>query len=432
MSLKAALIARASEQLLSPARRRRREAAFEARLRRRGETPVLDYFHQADDPYSHLMLQLLPALRQRYRVHIRPWLVGPPADGAAPERQRLQDWSRRDAAALASHFHLDFPGETRAPTASRIRVAQAALAGLRTEDDFLREALDISHALWAGAPLPGPQITEIDLAAMLHEGERERERLGHYLGATLHCGGEWYWGPDRLHYLERRLQQAGHAEHGETDLLAAPPALLSDPPTDVAVGKPPALDFYLSFRSPYTYLAAERVFRLAHAYNAELRLRFVLPMVMRGLPVPRAKRFYILRDCAREAERLGLPFGRLVDPVGHPVERGYAVLYHAREQGRAEAFCSAFLRGVWSEGIDAGSDRGLRRITERAGLDWAQARAALNDDRWRAEAEQNREALLGRGLWGVPSFGVGDTLVWGQDRLWQVEAALRAGRADPQ
>jgi 2-hydroxychromene-2-carboxylate isomerase len=174
------------------------------------------------------------------------------------------------------------------------------------------------------------------------------------------------------------------------------------------------------------------VFRLAHAYNAELRLRFVLPMVMRGLPVPRAKRFYILRDCAREAERLGLPFGRLVDPVGRPVERGYAVLYHAREQGRAEAFCGAFLRGVWSEGIDAGSDRGLRRITERAGLDWAQARAALNDDRWRAEAEQNREALLGRGLWGVPSFGVGDTVVWGQDRLWQVEAALRAGRADPQ
>jgi 2-hydroxychromene-2-carboxylate isomerase len=91
-----------------------------------------------------------------------------------------------------------------------------------------------------------------------------------------------------------------------------------------------------------------------------------------------------------------------------------------------EAFCGAFLRGVWSEGIDAGGDRGLRRLAENAGLDWAQARTALTDQRWRAEAEENREELLGRGLWGVPSFRVGDTLVWGQDRLWQVEAALRA------
>lgn len=56
--------------------------------------------------------------------------------------------------------------------------------------------------------------------------------------------------------------------------------------------------------------------RLARRYGADLRLRYILPMVMRGLPVPLVKRRYILLDAKREADRAGLPFGRIVDPVG--------------------------------------------------------------------------------------------------------------------
>lgn len=36
-----------------------------------------------------------------------------------------------------------------------------------------------------------------------------RETLGHYSGAMLYYGGEWYWGIDRLHYLEARLETLG-------------------------------------------------------------------------------------------------------------------------------------------------------------------------------------------------------------------------------
>jgi 2-hydroxychromene-2-carboxylate isomerase len=84
----------------------------------------------------------------------------------------------------------------------------------------------------------------------------------------------------------------------------------------------------------------------------------------------------------------------------------------------------SFLRGVWSEGLDAGSDRGLRTIVERAGLSWLEAKKALMDDAWRGVAEENRVAMLELGLWGVPSFRVGQTAVWGQDRLWAVQEAL--------
>lgn len=122
----------------------------------------------------------------------------------------------------------------------------------------------------------------------------------------------------------------------------------------------------------------------------------------------------------------GIPFGRLNDPVGRPVERGLSLMPLAEKEGRGADYVRSFMHGVWAEGMDAGSDRGLRRIAERAGLRWADAQVALTDDAWRATAEANRQELLSLGLWGVPSFRVGDTAVWGQDRLWAVRDALLA------
>jgi 2-hydroxychromene-2-carboxylate isomerase len=155
-----------------------------------------------------------------------------------------------------------------------------------------------------------------------------------------------------------------------------------------------------------------------------VRLRYVLPMVMRGLPVPREKRMYITLDAAREAHFRQTPFGRINDPLGRPVERGLSLLALAERMGRGQAFVLSFMRGVWAEGLDAGSDRGLRRMAERAGLSWVDAQTAMKDEAWRQTAEANRAEMLGLGLWGVPSFRVRDTAVWGQDRLWAVQQAL--------
>jgi 2-hydroxychromene-2-carboxylate isomerase len=56
----------------------------------------------------------------------------------------------------------------------------------------------------------------------------------------------------------------------------------------------------------------------------------------------------------------------------------------------------------------------------------------MQDEAWRQNAEAHRVELLGLGLWGVPSFRVRDTAVWGQDRLWAVQQALlNADRSTP-
>ncbi len=251
-----------------------------------------------------------------------------------------------------------------------------------------------------------------------------RQRLGHYLGATLYYAGEWYWGLDRLHHLERRLQALGAGRGGSSGPLFEPEPDL-DRPTPVADA--PAIDFFLSLRSPYTALATPRLFRLGASTGAPVRLRPVLPMAMRGLPVPREKSLYIMHDAAREAHFHTIPFGRINDPLGRPTERGMALIPLAERAGQGQAYVASFMRGVWSEGIDAGSDRGLRRIAERAGLSWADAQNALHDERWRVAAEANRAEMFALGLWGVPSFRVRDTAVWGQDRLWAVQQEVLAG-----
>lgn len=386
MSVVRAQIGRGVARFLTSERRlaaRRHLKSLGRRLA--GKTATVHYFHQFDDPYSELTASQLDRLRSEYSVTIECHAVPYPDQSAAPQPEALRDWSRRDAAKLAKRMGLPPPGNRAVPS------------GLRSD------------------------------TASLERGRALRARLGHYLGATFYFEGEWYWGVDRLHYLESRLLKAGLASHSRSPTPLSPPELrfvLLEQPSR-AVQPPPTVEFFCSLRSPYTWLAVPRVRRLAQHYGATIQVKFVLPMVMRGLPIPLAKRFYILADAKREATRLGLPFGDVADPVGRPAERGLAVLHHAIQRGVGEDFLESFLRGVFAEGVDTGSARGLERIAHRAGMDRSAVSAALSDESWRAVAERHRNELLSTGLWGVPSFHVsGLPTYWGQDRLWCLEDDL--------
>lgn len=417
MSLKTLLVSRIAAIFTGERRLKRNRARHESRRLAASAPHTVEYFHEAADPYSHLAAQALANLLARYDIVLQVHLVGPPAEWAAPERQRLEAYARLDAQRLARRAGLKYADPGAQPGAGSVRLANARLAVAIDAGSFAAEAPAIGEALWNGT-LEG-EARPADLAA----GNARREALGHYLGGTFHYGGEWYWGVDRLHYLEARLTELGARRPDTGTALIFPPPV--SPAGSARASAPLELHYYLSFRSPYTYIVAARAKALADAYGAELKLRYVLPMVMRGLPVPRMKSRYITFDTAREARRHAVAFGKIADPVGRPVERGYSILPWAQAQGRGYEFCHAFLAGVWSQGIDAGSDSGLRQIVEAAGLDWHTARQQLDTDTWRAEAEANRAEMMALGVWGVPSFRVGDVITWGQDRLWVIEEELK-------
>jgi len=433
----------------SPRTRALRRLAARAKRRVRGGAREVHYFHQVDDPYSALASQTLRALTERYEIALVPHLVAPPSDAAAPERALLEAFARRDAADVAPGYGLAFPAPAPAPHADAVALAQRVLARVIARGRFVDSAARVSAALWSGGgdalAALGAELGDAsgaEASAAISAGSALRERLGHYLGAMLHYEGEWYWGVDRLHHLERRLLGEGAAKANVPSALIAPrPEPRRGSHAGRAGGKPApessrrepvVLEFFASLRSPYTYIATERVLALAQRTGAELALRPVLPMVMRGLPVPPAKQLYIALDTKREAEDAGVAFGRICDPVGRPVERCFSLYPWARERGRGSALLLEFMRAAWSQGVDTGTETGLRLAVERAGLSWGEAQAQLDrDEGWRAELEANRASMFALGLWGVPSFrvrgdGAGDYATWGQDRLWRVEEELCA------
>jgi len=349
-----------ASQLICSRRLRSAVHAWHGAARRaRGRRRTLLVFLEPGEPYSELLAEALPDFARHYGLECLALAVPPPERAAAPEPQLLAEYAMRDAALLRAAYPRSPSGPALCP---------------------------------AGDPIANAA---------------RRRALGHYASGMVWFEGEWYWGLDRLHFLERRLG-ASEAE------------LLFPPPREAAASTGGCFEMFFSLRSPYSYLALERVPLLAEQWQAQLLLKPVLPMVMRALPVPRAKRLYIVRDCKREAERLGIPFGRIEDPVGAGVERGLAILHRAIPAGTGLAFARSFARGVWAEGLNAASEQGLRRIVERAGLDWQDAQEALADPGWREAVERNREQLFALGLWGVPTFRVGEQATFGQDRLWQV------------
>ena len=188
------------------------------------------------------------------------------------------------------------------------------------------------------------------------------------------------------------------------------------------------IEYFFSFRSPYSYLSGPRAFALPERFDVEIEFRGVIPMMMRGQSVPRAKALNTLRDVDREARRLGMPFGRIHDPLGEGALRVLAVSELAKEEGLAPQFVLDASRAIWAEAVDVSTDEGLRPVCEHAGLAWPDCERAIADPAYGDRVEANTAALAELGQWGVPVFRFGDEIFWGQDRIEDLETVL--GEAD--
>ena len=78
--------------------------------------------------------------------------------------------------------------------------------------------------------------------------------------------------------------------------------------------------------------------------------------------------------------------------------------------------------------MDAGTDRGLKQLTNSIGLDFDLVTAAMSNksliESWKDESENNCKLLAQYNIWGVPCFSYQHVFVWGQDKLWVIEELL--------
>lgn len=407
------------------ARLQRRWAELKRKLAR--QPHVVSVFLQLDDPYSYLLSCYLQPFAKHYSVQVRIYLAQTLGKEYTPQPGMLAEYAVRDCRLLARELGVHFLDKSSTPVVEHRKALLDALASEHESPNFPDIVRGALAAYWRGdaeAVMRYLRHGESSANELISKNQQVLQKLGHYNCAMLHYGGEWYWGVDRLHYLAKRLDELGLNKTGKANPALASirqamhmnlPAAVPDKAKSL-----PALQLYFSFRSPYAYLALRPAYRIATAFGLKLDVRPVMPMVMRGLPVPRPKLLYIVRDAKREAARLGVPFEKFSDAVGSGAERCIAVFYYAKEQRKERDFLLEAGNAIWHEATDVSTDEGMRKVTERAGLFWPEVKAAMTRDEWRAKCEASREEMTEAGVWGVPVFRIGDTALWGQDRDWLI------------
>ncbi len=184
------------------------------------------------------------------------------------------------------------------------------------------------------------------------------------------------------------------------------------------------IDFWFELASPYAYLAAARIGALASATGVAVTWRpFLLGPIFadRGwanspwLLYP-DKGAYNWRDVAREAEHFGIPFRR---PSRFPVRSVLAarVALVAAEDGFVEDFARAAYAAHFAADRDLGDERVIDDVLAALGRDGPALRERAISLETKARLRAQVDEARRRGIFGAPTFVVGDELFWGNDRL---------------
>ncbi|MEA2626317.1 MAG: hypothetical protein QOD06_2362 [Candidatus Binatota bacterium] len=206
---------------------------------------------------------------------------------------------------------------------------------------------------------------------------------------------------------------------------------------------------YFDYKSPYAYLAEEETRRVerdlgvvfdsipytldipSYLGRAEVDDRgHVISEERTGHQWRRVR--YAYMDCRREAARRGLV-------IRGPRKIFDSSLAHvgflwARRHGDPRPYHDAVFERFWRRELDLESVDAIEAALESSGVpaggfrDFLAGDGRVEHDRIRADAEA-------RGVFGVPSYLIGDELFWGNERIGRVreriEAALGRGARSP-
>ena len=191
-----------------------------------------------------------------------------------------------------------------------------------------------------------------------------------------------------------------------------------------------SVEFYFDFGSPYSYLAYKALPAIAAAHGADIVWR---PMLLGGVfkatgnhsPVEiAAKGKWLHQDLQRWAARYGATFRQNPHfPINTLVLMRGATGMQMRGPDFPK-YVETVFHAMWAEPRNLGDPAELAAVLGRAGFDANAFLALVNDAAVKDQLKKNTEDAVARGVFGAPSFFVGEEMFWGQDRLDFVAEAL--------
>ena len=188
------------------------------------------------------------------------------------------------------------------------------------------------------------------------------------------------------------------------------------------------IDLYFDYASPWAYLASELAARELAGATVEYRPLYLrgLESFAKGLPYSSAKLSYLMSDFPRCAAHERIP---LAPPAAFPIDglhalRGSLV---AQDRGAFDRYHGATFRAAWAESRDiTKKENAARLLAEALGTTEAEALEAMAAQAIKDRLRDATSAAATRGIFGVPTFFVGDEMFWGHDRLGYVARAAAA------
>lgn len=190
------------------------------------------------------------------------------------------------------------------------------------------------------------------------------------------------------------------------------------------------ITIWLSIGSTYSYLTALRINAIKQEKGLNL---LVKPMSIRAImksmdniPFPPSKKTkvdYMWRDIERRAEWYGLPKPKL--PAPYPLQafdQANKIGIVLNQKGKYLEYFEETYRIWFVSGIEAGSEENLRLVFNSMQLNYEDIMHQAGDGIIQKIYEENTEEAKQLGVFGAPSFSVGNEIFWGDDRL---EDAIR-------
>ncbi len=192
-------------------------------------------------------------------------------------------------------------------------------------------------------------------------------------------------------------------------------------------------EFWFDVGSAYSYIAWRALPGLVVRTGAQVVLR---PMLLGGVfkatgnrsPVEvAAKGRWAATDLALWASRLDVPFRfNPWFPVNTlPLMRAAAGL-RLRDPEALPRYLDAAFGAIWAQPRNVSEPAELAVVLSEAGFDPPAFVALIEDPAVKEALKRDTDEAIGRGVFGAPTFFVGDRMFFGQDRMDFVAEALAA------